>query len=114
MAEVRITADSFTVTIWPESANCEHSALWCVTVARREHGTWAVLRGGARSRVCLAADGRWDVEPVPAARDDAWLADHRFDMDTAIDAASKHAPRVIVNGIVAVHALASHEKVCRG
>lgn len=114
MTEVRIAAEAYTVTIWPEDIECGHADLWRLTVVRREHGRWAVLRGGVLSRVCLAVDGRWDTEPAPAGRNTTWLDDHRFDMDTALDLARTYAPIVAVDGVAAIQVLDSHEKVCRG
>jgi hypothetical protein len=30
-------------------------------------------------RLCLSKGGFWEYEPVPSNREDAWLAEHRFD-----------------------------------
>ena len=45
---------------------------------------WAVRRG----RCCLATDGKWEWEPSPSSRDDAFYARCRFaSFDDAADAA---------------------------
>jgi hypothetical protein len=114
MTEVREIPECYTVTIWPEGTECGHAAMWCLTVAYRGRGLWVVLRGGEGSRVCLAADGQWDIEPNPSSRDDVWLADHRFDKETAFKLARRLAPHITVNGCTVTEAMTEHERICVG
>lgn len=89
-----------TVCALPEgNVNYWHYA---VKVAYRGDGLWAVLNGG----YCLGADGDWDYEPSPSGRDDAWLATHRFDEETALRLAAEIAPTVEVNGFTVADVLA--------
>lgn len=78
------------------------------------HGSYAVQvtwRGDDRYAVkrhsqCLGADGTWDYEARPSDREDEWLAEHRFDYDTACALAAKACQHVVVNGITVTDALA--------
>jgi hypothetical protein len=55
---------------------------------------WAVrLRG----HWCLSDEGEWDRESIPGEREDEWLADHRFTLETALNLAKQAAPHVTVN-----------------
>lgn len=67
-----------------------------VTVEERG-GQWAVVHGDR----CLGADGAWVRGVKPHGRGDAWLATHRFDLDTALRLAREAAPYVDVNGTTA-------------
>ncbi|MEU8642301.1 hypothetical protein AB0C91_10325 [Streptomyces sp. NPDC048674] len=73
-----------------------------ISVEWRGDDRWAVLRHGR----CLGTDGEWDYEVRPSEREDDWLAEHRFDVDTAIRLAKEKAPHVTVNGLTAADALA--------
>jgi hypothetical protein len=44
---------------------------------------WAIRRGG----MCLAKSGRWNWEPRPSSRTDAWLDEHRY---TSVQEAVDH------------------------
>lgn len=70
---------------------------WAITVERRGVDTWAVCR----PRRCMNAAGEWSWESLPSSREDDWLAEHRFDLATALDLAKRHAPDVRVNGMTA-------------
>jgi hypothetical protein len=76
-------------------------AAFNLTVEYRGRGLWAVLRGG----FCLGSDGTWSYESIPSEREDEWLATHRFDLDTALNLAKEHAPKVKVNGFTVADAL---------
>jgi len=52
-----------------------------VRVEYRDEDSWAVL---TRGRGCLSNKGKWDFEPLPSSRTDAWKAKHRFTKDEAI------------------------------
>lgn len=74
--------------------------LFAITVQYRGGGCWAVTRAG----FCLGSDGKWSRESIPSERDDAWLAVHRFDLDTALRLARDAAPHIVVNGHTALDA----------
>lgn len=63
-------------------------------------GAWAVRWLGR----CLDRNGQWEFEPLPSARTDEWLADHRFDRDTALRLAHAAAPQLTVKGTTAQEA----------
>lgn len=67
---------------------------FAITVDYRGHGKWAVTRG----RRCLGVDGYWDWEPLPSEREAAWLEEHRFSLDDALELAVGAAPNVQING----------------
>lgn len=94
------TATQYTVSLLPET-DINHLT-YAITVDYRGHGQWAITRG----RECLSRDGGWDWEPIPSERDDDWLAEHRFDLGTALRLAKNAAPGVVVNGRTAAEALA--------
>lgn len=82
----------YVVTALPEdSINVGHFSL---TVEYRGEGRWAVKRWSS----CLSRSGEWHHESVPSEREDEWLADHRFDLDTALRLAQENAPLIRVNG----------------
>ena len=75
--------------------------LYAVAIESRGHNggpeLWAVTWMGR----CLDAHGAWDYEPIPSSRTDDWLAEHRFDFQTALRLARQAAPGVTVNGTTA-------------
>jgi hypothetical protein len=81
-----INADSFTIQ-----------------VEFRDHDKWAVL---LRNMWCLSSSGEWEWEPLPSEREDEWLAEHRFDLDTALRLAKERAPLITVNGHTVADAIA--------
>ena len=93
-------ATRYTVNLLPETDINAH--VFEITVDYRGHGLWAVLRHGW----CLSTDGSWDYEVRPSEREDEWIAEHRFDLDTALRLAEEAAPGVTVNGLTAADALA--------
>lgn len=99
----------YDVTVWPQEMadspeSCMDADTWKVTVEKRGLGTWAVCRMGS----CLGISGEWDREPTPSSRDDDWLEDHRFPLETALDLAREHAPKVRINGITATEIVERH------
>lgn len=68
--------------------------LFTITVEYRGKGKWAI----SRHRRCLGVDGYWDWEPLPSEREDAWLEEHRFDLDDALELAKGAALTLQVNG----------------
>jgi hypothetical protein len=104
--EPRVLATSYTVSCLPYDDI--DSEAFSIKVDYAGHGRWAVrLRGSW----CLGADGGWCHEPIPSSREDAWLATHRFDLDTALRLAKEQAPLVKVNGVDVEQAL---ERFARG
>ncbi|MET9957389.1 hypothetical protein ABZ135_38340 [Streptomyces sp. NPDC006339] len=71
-----------------------------ITVEARGNGVWAVCR----HRQCIDTNGNWSWESIPSERTDEWLAQHRFDLDTALNLARKAAPHLVVNGHTATDA----------
>ena len=104
--EVHIRPTSYDVSIWPPGIECMDSDTWKITVEARGHGKWAVMRG----RACLGSDGTWEYEPRPSAREDDWLATHRFSFDAALELARFYAPAVTVNDMTAAEVLARHHE----
>lgn len=92
--------------------------VFTLTVEWRGEDRWAVRRGsvfydaqGDRSWGFQWEDGREPVtdedrESCNQAYD-VWLAEHRFDLDTALSIAKKAAPLMTVNGWTVEKALAS-------
>jgi hypothetical protein len=94
-----------TTTEW--SVNClpeddPERSNWTITVKYRGRGLWAIKHGA----FCLSKAGEWDYEMLPSELTDDWLADHRFDQETAIELARKHAPSITVNGLTPAGLLA--------
>ena len=89
-----------TLCALPED-NINHD-IYSVTVTWRGDDRYAVKRLSQ----CLAADGTWDYEPSPSNREDDWIAEHRFDYDTAMRLAAEAAQHVTVNGLTVADALA--------
>lgn len=56
---------------------------------------WAIRRGGVR---CLSRSGEWAFESIPSGREDDWLAEHRWPLDEALEAAKAALPSIRVNG----------------
>lgn len=86
------------------------ASVYGIDVEYRGEGRWAVTR----RRCCLGADGEWDYEPIPSARDDGWLAAHRFDRDTALRLAREAAPHVTYRGRTVADALRRQADPSRG
>ncbi|MEW2402208.1 hypothetical protein [Streptomyces sp. NPDC046862] len=84
----------------------QEGASFNLAVEYRGRGLWAVVR---MSR-CLGSNGTWSYESIPSEREDEWLAEHRFDLDTAIKLAKEHAPLVTVNGYTVADALAMEKR----
>lgn len=95
--EVRVTA--YEVSCLPQDS--VNNAAWALKVKYRGHGKWAVLKLSQ----CLAADGKWDYEHIPGERSDEWLAEHRFDLDTALRLAQEAAPHVVISGMTPAQVL---------
>lgn len=103
--EPTVQAVEYTVNCLPEGDLDSH--VFEVRVQYRGAGRYAVIRHG---HSCLGADGTWDHGVKEYDRGDAWLNDHRFDLDTAIRLAKEQAPLVTVNGFTVADALAMRQK----
>jgi hypothetical protein len=110
MGDLRVSITSYEVSIWPENCSGMDSALYCCSVVYNGYGNWSVRRGSASSDApCLGTDGEWHYERLPSERTKRELAEHRFDLDTALDLARRQAPGVTINGLTAEEALARHQ-----
>ncbi|MFK0140670.1 hypothetical protein [Streptomyces murinus] len=98
--EPHVQPTRYTVNCLPEDGGL-NSHVFEITVEYRGNGRWAVLRHGR----CLGSNGEWDYELRPSEREDEWLANHRFDLDTALKLAKQAAPNVTVNGFTVTDAL---------
>lgn len=96
--EPTVQAVLYEVSILPEGDINRH--IFAIEVRYRGGGRWAVVRHES----CLGADGSWEFGVKEYDRGDAWLAAHRFDLDTALDLAKQAAPHVVVNGHTAADA----------
>jgi len=94
--EPTVRATGYEVSLLPEGDINRLS--YTISVEYRGGDRWAVVR----HRQCMNAAGEWSWESVPSEREDEWLAEHRFDLDTALRLAKKAAPHVVVNGHTAV------------
>lgn len=90
---------AYSVNCLPEDHIDSH--VFEITVEYRSRNRWAVKR---HSQV-LGADGQWDYEMRPSEREDDWLDNHRFDLDTALKLAKEQAPLITVNGFTVADAL---------
>lgn len=70
---------------------------FAVTVEHRGEGQWAVCHMG----YCFNAAGQSTYEPQVSNREEEWLAQHRFDLPTAIRLALHVAPLITCNGMTA-------------
>jgi hypothetical protein len=116
MSDTRVTVTSYKISIWPEGCSGMDSAMYCCSVVHSGYGNWSVRRGsGSSNAPVLGADGQWHAERLPSERTRKELAEHRFDLDTALKLAHEMASRVTLNGLTAEEALARHRhgKWCR-
>lgn len=86
---------AYTVSLLPEDdVNYKH---YLVLVEKQDRYGWTVHDG----HCCLNRDGTWNHRDAGISvygRDDAWIAAHRFDRETALQLAREAAPHVEVNG----------------
>ncbi|MFF7190561.1 hypothetical protein ACFZAR_36325 [Streptomyces sp. NPDC008222] len=102
--EATAQATQYVVSCVPEGHINRHH--FTLNVAYRGNGSWAVIDAPH----CLSVNGTWDFEHVPSERTDEWIADHRFDLDTALRLAKEQAPLITVNGHTVSDVLALREK----
>jgi len=101
-AKVRVTR--YDVSCLPEDDI--NARAFTLTVEWRGGDRWAVMDGP----FALDANGVQDYEPRSSAREDDWLATHRFDEQTALELARRAAQKMTVNGWTVADALAAREK----
>ena len=94
--EPTVQATVYEVSLLPEGDINRLS--FTINVEYRGGDRWAVVR----SRQCMNAAGEWSWESIPSEREDDWLAEHRFDLNTALRLAKEQAPKVVVNGMTAL------------
>lgn len=115
--EPTVTATRYLVSCLPEGH--ENRYLFTIQVEARSDGQWAVMQ---RSRN-LGTDGVWSWgfrwsggDHEPATSEDmtsfdkeqaVWLAEHRFDLETALRLAKEHAPLLTYRGYSVADALAT-------
>lgn len=80
--------------------------LFTVYAEDRGNGRWAVVR----HRQCLSTSGTWDWESRPSEREDDWLDEHRFDLDTALQLAQHQAALITCNGDTVTDVLRRHNQ----
>lgn len=90
----------YEVSVLPEADI--NNLVYALAVEDRGAGRWAVVR----HQQCLGRSGQWSYELRPTEREEEWMADHRFDLETALRLAEEAAPSVIVNGISAAEVAA--------
>lgn len=99
---VRTTA--YAVSCVPEdNINAWH---FTVKVEYRGRGLWAVTDGIG----CFNIDGDRSYESTTSERRDEWLAEHRFELDTALALAKRVAPLLRVNGYSVADVLARADR----
>lgn len=99
-----VKATQYSVCCLPEDGINSH--VYEITVEYRGNDRWAVKRHSQ----CLGSDGTWDWESIPSEREDEWLAEHRFDLGTALKLAKEQAPLVTVNGLTVADAVRIAER----
>ena len=82
----------YTVSYLPDGYTHE-SYLWDVTVVYRGNDRWAVQHGESQS---LGRDGLFDWDPYE--KSEAWLRNHRFSEQEALELAHQAAMTVKING----------------
>jgi hypothetical protein len=117
VAETHARPTEYQVSVFPDEMfdsadmlTASEAHTWSLTVAYRGGGKWAVTN----HHQVLGSDGEWDWEPRPSDRGDDWLAEYRFDLDTALSLAREHAPRVTINGYTALDILAKLRERANG
>ncbi|PWG13934.1 hypothetical protein DF268_08700 [Streptomyces sp. V2] len=89
---VHVSVTRYEVSVLPEGDI--NRPVYTINVEARGRDCWAVVH----HRQCLNTKGEWSWESIPSERGAAWLAEHRFDLNTALTLARQAAPRLVVNG----------------
>lgn len=88
--EPRVTPITYKVDALPADMPATRDMFAVYVEARGEQ--WAVKRNGST----LGTDGKWSYGAKDGEDREAWLAAHRFDLDTALDLAREAALRITV------------------
>ncbi|MFC7344903.1 hypothetical protein [Saccharopolyspora griseoalba] len=88
--EVRVS--QYEVSFVPESSPARRH--YTLRVVHKGFDRWAVTDGS----LTLGSDGEFVYETGDDRMDLGWLEAHRFDLDTALDLAKRHAALMEVNG----------------
>jgi hypothetical protein len=99
-----VRATRYEVSCVPEgNVNARYFTL---RVEYRGHGKWVVCEP-CQPPLCLGRDGTWDWESRVT---DEWIANRRFDLDTALKLAEQAAPLMEANGLTVADVLARQKR----
>jgi hypothetical protein len=94
MNRIRINPTTYTVCGLPESD--VNAQVWRITIEwRGPLDSWAICHIGR----CLSSRGRWDHEPLPSSRTEAFIRSHRFTLAEAKQKAIQAYPKLEINGL---------------
>ena len=94
MSEIRINPTTYTVCSLPEDD--VNSQVWSLTIEwRGPLDSWAVCH---MSRCLSNRAGKWDYEPMPSSRTEAFIRNHRFPLAEAKTRALLAYPKLVING----------------
>lgn len=102
MTTATVTTTKYDVTCITEADDDVNYYLFTINVEYAGHGGWAIRWMGR----CLNARLEWSYESIPSERTDEWLAEYRFDEQTALELAKRAAPHITVNGRTVASVLA--------
>jgi hypothetical protein len=91
--EVTVRTVEYVVTTWPPGHDCREADRWCLVVADRGNGRWAVeqTRDHGFPKVVLTRSGQWEMDRPGDPR-------YRFSLAEALDAARRFAAAVSIDG----------------
>lgn len=91
--EVTVRTVEYVVTTWPPGHDCREADRWCLVVADRGNGRWAVeqSRGHGFPKIVLARSGRWEMDRPGDPR-------LLFSLAEALDTARRLAAAVCIDG----------------
>lgn len=96
----------YAVTCLPE--HIPDADIWTLTVEYRGKGRWVVKHHDA----ILGRDGTWDFGGIPEEGREAWIAEHFFPLDEALELAKQAAPKFTRGGMTPADVLAWHAAGC--
>jgi hypothetical protein len=93
LEQVTVRTVEYVVTTWPSGHDCREADLWCLVVADRGNGRWAVeqTRDHGFPKIVLTRSSQWDTDRPGDPR-------YRFSFAEAMDAARHLAPTVSIDG----------------
>lgn len=107
MSAVGVTVEPITYEVTAYPFHDVNRSDWVIRVERRAEDRWAVLY---RSSCWNRRTKKWDYEPMPSSRTDAYKRTHRFDLDTALTIAREQAPKLTQMGWTVERAIAEAEQ----